>query len=216
MIHQSLRAGFPVMAELLNIAGVGRRTGVEIHESSGNFPSPEAKRKLYRIPWNNVDTALLSIGQGFISMTPLQMARYAAALCNGGKFYRPHLVYKVSDNFGEDLFFREVKCEAELPVTPEQLAVVRQGMFRVVNASRGSGRRAKSEQLVIYGKTGTAEIGSRDKRRNITHFIAFTSFKMRNYAIAITVEDGDAGGTTCAPLAKQFFEKFLQPGKSPE
>ncbi len=216
MIHQSIRAGFPVMAELLKSAGIGQRTGVEIHESSGNFPSPEAKRKLYRIPWNNVDTALLSIGQGFISMTPLQMARYAAALCNGGKFYRPHLVYKVSDNFGEDLFFREVKCEAELPVTPEQLAVVRQGMFRVVNASRGSGRRAKSEQLVIYGKTGTAEIGPRDKRRNITHFIAFTSFKMRNYAIAVTVEDGDAGGTTCAPLARQFFEKFLQPGKSPE
>lgn len=215
MIHQSLKAGFPVMTELLQSAGIGKRTGVEIHENSGSFPSPEAKKKLYRIPWNNVDTALLSIGQGFISMTPLQMARYTAALCNGGKLYRPHFVYKVSDSFGEDLFFREVKCEAELPVTPEQLAIVRQGMFRVVNAPRGSGRRAKSEQLVIYGKTGTAEVGPRDKRRNITHFIAFTSFQMRNYSIAVTVEDGDAGGTTCAPLARQFFEKFLQPGRYP-
>lgn len=211
MIHQSIKVGFPIIADMMKNAGVGSKTGIEIHESSGNFPSPQAKQKLYRIPWNNVDTALLSMGQGFISMTPLQMARYAAAICNGGKLYRPHLVYKVSDSFGEDLFFREVKCDSTLDITPEQLAIVKQGMFRVVNAPRGSGRRAKSERLLIYGKTGTAEIGPRDKRRNITHFIAFTSCRLRNYSIAVTVEDGEAGGLTCAPMALQFFENFLAP-----
>lgn len=210
MIHQSLKAGFPAVAAMLNAAGIGRKTGVEISESSGNYPDPAAKKKAYGIVWNDVDTALLSMGQGFISMTPLQQARYAAALCNGGKLYRPHLVYKVSDSFGEDLFYREVKCDSQLPVTPEQLEVVRQGMFRVVNSPRGSGRRAKSNYLTIYGKTGTAEVGSKTNRRNITHFIAFTSYRLRNYAIAVTVEDGSGGGTTCAPLAVQFFERFLR------
>lgn len=213
MINQSLKAGFPGIAAMLKHAGIGSRTGVEISENSGSFPSPEAKKKAYGIPWNDVDTALLSMGQGFISMTPLQLARYAAAMCNGGKLYRPHLIYKVSDRFGEDLFYREVKCDSELDVSPEQLAIVRQGMFRVVNAPRGSGRRAKSEHLTIYGKTGTAEVGSRNNRRNITHFIAFTSYRLRNYAIAVTVEDGAGGGTTCAPLALQFFERFLRPQK---
>ena len=215
MIHQSLKVGFPIISDMLQSAGVGNKTGIEINESSGDFPDPAIKKKLYRIPWNNVDTALLSMGQGFISMTPLQLARYAAAICNGGKLYRPHLVYKVSDSFGEDLFYREVKCDSTLDVTPEQLEIVRQGMFRVVNASRGSGHRAKSGQLTIYGKTGTAEVGSKNQRRNITHFIAFTSFRLRNYAIAVTVEDGEGGGLTCAPLAREFFEKYLIPESVP-
>lgn len=211
MIVQSLKAGFTPLELLLTAAGIGKKTGVEIHENSGNFPDPERKKKLYRIPWNDSDTALLSIGQGFISMTPLQMVRYTAALCNGGKLYRPHLVSKVSDNSGEAVFHREVICDGELGVTPEQLEIVRQGMFRVVNSSGGSGRRAKSSALVIYGKTGTAETGPRDNRKNMIHFIAFTSYKMRNYALAVTVEHGDAGGLTCAPMAKEFFERFLQP-----
>ena len=211
MIVQSLKAGFTSLELLLTAAGIGKKTGVEIHENSGNFPDPERKKKLYRIPWNDSDTALLSIGQGFISMTPLQMVRYTAALCNGGKLYRPHLVSKVSDNSGEAVFHREVICDGELGVTPEQLEIVRQGMFRVVNSSGGSGRRAKSSALVIYGKTGTAETGPRDNRKNMIHFIAFTSYKMRNYALAVTVEHGDAGGLTCAPMAKEFFERFLQP-----
>ena len=84
-------------------------------------------------------------------------------------------------------------------------------MFRVVNAARGSGRRAKSDNLVIYGKTGTAETGPRGNRKNMIHFIAFTSYQLRNYALAVTIEDGDAGGLTCAPMAKEFFERFLQP-----
>ena len=213
MIHQALKVGFPVLENVLKQAGIGSKTGVEIHENAGSFPSPERKKKLYRIPWNDSDTALLSIGQGFISMTPLQMVRYTAALCNGGKLYRPHLVSKVSDYSGEAVFNREIICDGELDVSPAQLEIVRQGMFRVVNAARGSGRRAKSENLVIYGKTGTAETGPRDNRKNMIHFIAFTSYQLRNYALAVTVEHGDAGGLTCAPMAKEFFERFLQPHK---
>ena len=211
MIVQSIKVGFPFLESMLKKAGVGQKTGVEIHENAGNFPDPVRKKKLYRIPWNDIDTALLSIGQGFISMTPLQMVRYTAALCNGGKLYRPHLVRRVSDSSGETVSEREVICDGELGVTPEQLSHIRQGMNRVVNAPRGSGRRAKSAALVIYGKTGTAETGPRDNRKNMIHFIAFTSYKLRNYALAVTVEHGDAGGLTCAPMAKEFFERFLQP-----
>lgn len=209
MIVQSLKAGFPVLEAMLKTAGIGQKTGIEIHESAGNFPSAERKKKLYRIPWNDTDTALLSIGQGFISMTPLQMVRYTAAICNGGKLYRPHLVRKVSDVSNEAVFNREIICDGDLGVSPEHLEIVRQGMFRVVNSPGGSGRRAKSDGLVIYGKTGTAETGPRNNRKNMIHFIAFTTFKQRKYALAVTVEHGDAGGLTCAPMAKEFFERFL-------
>lgn len=211
MIHQSLRVGLPILQKILAEAGVGRKSGIELWESSGNFPSPEKKRKAYRIPWNDSDTAMLSIGQGFISMTPLQMAIYTAAICNGGNIYQPHIIHQVSDHVGEAVYVRKVTRTGKLDVTPEMLEIVRNGMFRVVNAPRGSGRRGKVANLKIYGKTGTAEYGPKNKRRNMTHFIAFTSYKLRNYALVVTVEDGDSGGGSCAPLAAAFFERFLQP-----
>ena len=89
------------------------------------------------------------------------------------------------------------------------MEVVRQGMFQVVNPTGGSGRRAKTDGLTIYGKTGTAEIGPRNKRRNITHFIAFADFQDKTYALALTIEDGHSGGRTCAPIAAEFFRQFL-------
>ena len=63
--------------------------------------------------------------------------------------------------------------------------------------------------VTIYGKPGTAEIGPRTKRRNITHFIAFADFQDKTYALALTIEDGHSGGRTCAPIAAEFFRQFL-------
>ena len=209
MIHQSLRVGYDHIAAMLANAAIGVKTGVEIPESAGNFPSREAKKRLYRIPWNDYDTALLSIGQGFISMTPLQMARYTAAIANGGKLFQPHLVHHVSDSSGEKVYVRRVKCTGTLKVPQEYINIVRNGMDRVVNSRTGSGRRAKHNILKIYGKTGTAEFGSRSNRRNMVHFIAFTTYQLKTYALAVTIEDGDSGGGSCAPLAAAFFEQFL-------
>lgn len=209
MIHQSLRVGLPPLQEILSRVGTGEKSGIEIGESSGSFPDPEKKKRLYRIPWNDADTAMLSIGQGFISMTPLQMVRFTAALCNGGKLYRPHIIAQVLDHGRETVYQRKAVCTGTLGVSPEMLAIVRNGMFRVVNAERGSGRRGKAANLTVYGKTGTAEFGLRKKERNMTHFIAFTTYRQRKYAIAVTIEDGDSGGGSCAPLAAAFFERFL-------
>ncbi|MBQ9087189.1 MAG: hypothetical protein IJY46_00255 [Lentisphaeria bacterium] len=215
MIHQSLRVGLAPLQEILSLIGAGEKSGIEIGESAGTFPEPARKKQLYRIPWNDSDTAMLSIGQGFIAMTPLQMVRYTAALCNGGKLYRPHIIHQVCDRAGETVYQRQRVCTGTLEIAPEKLDIVRNGMFRVVNAPRGSGRRGKVANLTVYGKTGTAEFGLRNKSRNMTHFIAFTSYKLRKYALAVTIEDGDSGGGSCAPLAAAFFERFLKPEAAP-
>jgi penicillin-binding protein 2 len=61
----------------------------------------------------------------------------------------------------------------------------------------------------VYGKTGTAEVGSAGNIRNITHFISFVSHNGRRYALAVTIEDGRSGGRSCAPLAAEFFRRYL-------
>ncbi len=209
MIHHALQLGLSRMAGILHSAGIGRRTALEIRNASGTFPDPEKKRLRYNARWNEFDTALLSIGQGFITATPLQMALIAGAFANGGIIYQPHLVKKVVDDGGITMHERKIRAVSSLGATPEQLQVIRRGMWKVVNSSGGSGRRAAVESLQIHGKTGTAEAGSSGNRRNITHFIAFTAYQGRKYAMSITVEDALSGGRTCAPLAAAFFEHYL-------
>jgi penicillin-binding protein 2 len=204
-----MKLGLHSLVSTLHEAGIGKRTELELRNAAGNFPSPELKKERYGARWNQFDTALLSMGQGFISVTPLQMALIAGAFANGGTVYRPHLVDNITDAGGITLYKRQVIAESKLDVLPEHLEVIRRGMARVVNSPRGSGRRAKVEGLTVYGKTGTAEVGSRGNRRNITHFIAFTEYQNRRYACCITVEDGQSGSATCAPLAAAFFEHFL-------
>lgn len=209
MIHHALPAGLAALTPVLHAAGIGRKTALELPNAAGDFPSPALKERRYRARWNEFDTALLSIGQGLISVTPLQMALIAGAFANGGTVYRPHLVREVVDVNGLELYRRRAAVAGKLPGTPEQLEIIRRGMFRVVNSDGGSGQRAAVGGLAVYGKTGTAELGAGANRRSITHFIAFTEFRRRRYALCVTVEDGLSGGRTCAPLAAAFFKHYL-------
>ena len=133
----------------------------------------------------------------------------AGAIANGGTVYRPHIVGRIVDNTGITVYRRPVEAVSRIDAAPEQWAVIREGMKAVVNSPGGSGHRAKVEDLTVFGKTGTAEVGHGDRRRNITHFIAFTEYRERRYALCVTVEDGLSGGRTCAPLAAAFFEHYL-------
>ncbi|MBR7121481.1 MAG: hypothetical protein IKC94_04490 [Lentisphaeria bacterium] len=209
MIHHATRTGYEALAEMLARAGFGRKSGVAIPESAGDMPSDDLKMRRYRTHWNVYDTALLSIGQGLISVTPLQLAVYTAAIANGGTVWKPQLVSRILDHRGLARFEARPQANGELGAPAEHLDIVRQGMFRVVNSSGGSGKHGRVNGLQIYGKTGTAEIGSGSNMRNITHFIAFTTYQGRTYALAITIEDGRSGGRTCAPLAAEFFRRYL-------
>lgn len=209
MIRNALQIGLHRIAGTLDAAGIGKRTALELRNAAGTFPDPEAKRRRYRARWNEFDTSLLSIGQGFIAATPLQMALIAGAFANGGIIYQPHLVRSIVDAGGINMYERQVQAVSTLGATAEQLQVIRRGMWKVVNSPGGSGRRAAVENLQIFGKTGTAEAGSRGNKYNITHFIAFTEYMGRKYALSITIENGLSGGRTCAPLAAAFFEHYL-------
>ena len=156
--------------------------------------------------WNKYDTALLSIGQGLIGITPLQAALYCASLANGGIVWKPNLVSKMVDASGNDLWFRTPRINSRLNVKPESLQKIANGMFDVVNSGDGSGRSAAVKNLQLRGKTGSAEFGQKGNLKIYAWFIAHAKVKDKNIALAVVIEEGDSGGRTCAPLAAEFFK----------
>ena len=209
MIENILKIGKEPVREELHRAGIGEASGIELPEATGIFPDDEAKMKAFHRRWTSYDTALLSIGQGLITITPLQAAVYTAAIANGGKLLRPHIIKNVIDPFGNTLFTREVFVRNLLFENETDLAIIREGMFEVVNSDTGSGRQAAVPGLDIYGKTGSAEVGVRPHIKINAWFIAFTEYEGKKYALAVIQENARSGGTSCAPLAAEFFRRYL-------
>lgn len=208
-IEYGMKAGLAGIADVLARAGLGRRSGLELRDRPGVLPSDDYKRRYYRTTWNRFDTALLSIGQGIILLTPLQAAVYTAAIANGGRVLRPHLTRELVDSRGEVLWRRRPEAVNDLKLRPEHLEKVREGMFQVVNSTTGTGRLARNPVITLAGKTGSAEVGPRDDRYKNTFFIGYGRHEGRTYAIAVAVEHGVSGGNSCAPLAARFFSEYL-------
>ena len=204
------------LRDMFKSAGFGRISKLGLYERSGRIPEREDKKKITGYPWNQYDTSLLCMGQGYISITPLQAAVYTAALSNGGILYQPHLLKEIRNSEGTVLYSATPKISGELDTNPTDMEVVQKGMHMVVNSPNGSGRRAKNPRIDLSGKTGTAELKVKGERRQNTWFICFGKSDGISYAAAIMIEDGISGGQTCAPIAKKFFMKYLQKNKNQE
>ena len=199
--------------------GLGSATGIDLGgETPGVVPDNEWKRATFNEPWYPGDTCQMSIGQGMLLVTPLQMAVVAAALANGGKIFTPYLF---AHGEGEP----PPAPVKKIPYDREYIELVRDGMRDVVES--GTGRRILTRwedaadgslkkrrfnlNVTCAGKTGTAEIGRGDTKRKNTWIIAFAPFERPTAAIAMIVERGESGGSTVAPrvhavLAHMFGE----------
>jgi peptidoglycan glycosyltransferase len=151
-----------------------------------------------------IDIGRVAIGQERLQVTPLQMAMVAAAIGNGGRLERPHLVEKVMDPDGRTV--RRVKPSEESKVMTPRTAAALAGMMSQV-VKEGTGTAAALEGIDVAGKTGTAEKGT----ANQAWFIAFAPVGAPRIAIAVTVEQTTGqGGTVAAPIAKQVMETLLR------
>ena len=207
-IEMGMEIGFDAILSVLKRAGIGNVTGIEIPGAAGQLPDQELFRKMEKRSWNRANTALLSIGQGMITVSPLQAVRYTAAIANGGFLVQPRLFKSVNDDHGRPLYTSGGRKGVETGFDPEMLEVVRRGMRRVV--LRGSGKSAGNDVIDLFGKTGTAEVGPRSNRRKNVWFTAFGTHADRTYAIIILLEDEQSGGRDCAPIAAAFFLDYLR------
>jgi penicillin-binding protein 2 len=191
--------------------GLGAPTGVDLpHELGGLIPSPEWKMRTQRVQWYGGETVSVAIGQGQVSTTPLQLARLAAIVANGGRLVRPHLVRSVG---GVPI---PIEPAPDLGLKPETLAVLRAGMKAVVDG--GSGSRARLAGLSIGGKTGSAQVVGKarlEKNPTLTAivphgwFVAFAPADAPRIALAVLVEHGGSGGEAAAPLAREILAHYF-------
>ena len=211
-------AGIEQIKKVTDMMGLGNSLGLPISERSGLIGDPtwlQTNRPGER--WGAANTAHVSIGQGYVSATPLQMANVAAIAANGGKCYQVRIVDGLEEADGtrvEDFAPNVLFDLTEHGVTPEIIATVRKGMRDVVNATGGTARRARLNDVLVAGKTGTAQYKKKGKILNSAWFIAFAPFDKPQYALAVFVEDGKSGGRVAAPIAKRILQELFRGSSS--
>jgi penicillin-binding protein 2 len=207
-IDHGLRPGvLPEVIKLGERLHLGEKTGIMPHqEAAGNFPT------LDRISsdWRDGDTANLSIGQGVIDVTPIQMAVMTAAVANGGKVFWPRVVERIENADGSDAVepFAQGRIRDYLGVSAHTLKVVHGGMLADTQLAEGSGHKLNVPGWNIAGKTGTAEVernGHKDRSAKDTWFVSFGPEENPRYVVVATVEGGASGGLTCVPIAHSVY-----------
>lgn len=212
------RMGIDVIAEFGKDFGFGRPTGVELpSERSGIMPTPAWKQKVKREPWLPGETISAAIGQGFVTVTPLQMASMIGTVANDGVHYRPRLVQAVMDRATGNLQELTAVPRGKINAKPDTFRIIKDALAAVV--TKGTATRAKSPIVAIGGKTGTAQVtalrtGPEEsipkKFRDHAWFVAFAPVESPKIAVAVLAEHMGHGGSAAAPLAKEVIEAYMK------
>lgn len=199
----------PIIEQALAV-GLGQKTGVEVDFEQGGFVPDKKWQMDNRIGWSDGDTCNLAIGQGYVAVTPIQMAMVTATIANGGYLYRPRLVQAYREPTSDTYTPNPSHRTGKMDWSSAALAVVRGGMHDVIMEKNGTGHRAAVEGLDFAGKTGTAEYGVKGEGSKHTWMIAFAPFDNPQYAVAMLIEDGDSGGLTVGPCMKVLMEGLYE------
>lgn len=220
------KLGIDQIAKYSKLFGLGRATGIDLaFEKGGLIPTRDWKESTFKESWYAGETLSVSIGQGFVSTTPLQLATMVAAVAADGHWYRPHLLKKTRDIATGDFTTLAVDKGQRLPITKERLEAIQTALSGVVTEPKGTAKRIRSKVVSIAGKTGTAQVISmkadEDKTeeeeipeafRDHAWFVAFAPVESPSLVVAVLVEHGGHGGATAAPLAKSVIESYFEEG----
>jgi len=215
--------GIDRLAAWAHAFGFGRKSGIALdNERSGVVPSSAWKMQRFGERWYPAETLSASIGQGYVAVTPLQLADFAAEVANGGTLFQPQFVKEVDDIDGTPVKVFPPIVENQVQIDPDVIAVVRDGMAGVVNQADGTAHAARMDNVVVAGKTGTAQVvkeaqGQRTKEDQLPEryrdhgwFMAFAPLDHPQIAIACIIEHAGHGGSTAAPVVKAVLQKFFE------
>lgn len=187
--------------------GFGRPSGLDLpNELSGLVPSPQWKERTQNMPWFPGNTVMMTIGQGYILSTPMQILNSIAAVANRGVIYRPHLLKEVRTKSGR--LIHEVKPEVMYRVHAqrEHWDIIRKGMVGVVHHRRGTGKRSKIQGIRVAGKTATAQNPHGEDHAG---FAAYAPAEDPAIAVLVYLENAGGGGAQAAPLARKILEAYF-------
>lgn len=201
------RLGPERIKKYAKMLGLGEPTGVDLpEEMEGIVPDPEWKEKVRKEPWYPGDTVILSIGQGYILLTPLQVANLICQVANDGVKKPPHLLEGFYDSHGKFHRIEWKLKERESGIKKEFFEILKKCMWGVVNDG-GTGRATRIQGLDVCGKTGTVEVVSRGKSSLKPHawFAGFAPLKKPEIVVVVILENEGKGGEKAAPLARNIF-----------
>lgn len=211
--HLGLELGIDRLEEMSLRLGLGEPSGIEIRgESGGLVPGRSWKREQFGRTWYPGDTVNLSIGQGYLLVTPIQMAGLGAAIAGRGTLYRPRLVSAIVSPAGEVVREEAPELRRKIDLPPGAWEEILAGMRRVVNEEGGTGRLAAHPSVPIAGKTGTIQVGSPPEYGTHAWFLALAPADRPRLVLVILLEDAESGGQSVAPVAGEFFRRYFQTG----
>ncbi|MEA2017689.1 MAG: penicillin-binding protein 2 [Campylobacterota bacterium] len=211
----SLKVGINNIHNTLDRFGIGKVTGIDLpNEFRGINPDKKWKKRTQNLPWYMGETLVASIGQGFISVTPMQIARYTGAMATN-KMQRPHLLK-------DDSLIHSVDTN----ISRRDIKLVQKGMYHVANKPFGTAVHHIKSKVVVAAKTGTAQvvgIPQSEKKRMKEHELeyfkrsqawltTYAPYKKPKYVITILVEHGGHGGSAAGPMSGKIYNKLIELG----
>ena len=207
----SVKVGLDCWKDHLVKFGLGYKLGIDIaNENRGFIPNSAYYDKMKGKNWNSLGVVSLSIGQGELLLTPIQMANVAATIANKGWFITPHVVHKISGGRIDSLYTQR----RETGIDTAAFSVVQDGMEAAVwSPFGGTARAAQIPGIKVCGKTGTAQ---NPHGRDHSIFMAFAPRENPQIAISVYVENAGFGATWAAPIAALMIEKYINGSIAPE
>jgi penicillin-binding protein 2 len=210
-----IRTGAEPIIDWARKLGFGAKCGIPLRgEAEGRVPDDAYMKATHGRKFLNGDIANLSIGQGDVLVTPLQMAQAMAVIANGGTLYQTRLVQQVQTIDNQIATAYQMRAKRELEISQTTLDELRTGMVAAVNGANGTAHSASLDNVDVAGKTGTAQWGPKNKERTAAWFAGFLPAEQPQYAFA-AVYEGEAGskihgGTTAAPMIAQVFKDLYK------
>ncbi len=222
-IQAGIKIGAPNIINWTTRLGLGRKTGIPLKaEAQGNIPDDDYMLRVQKRKILKGDVANMSIGQGDILITPLQMAQAYGVIATGGQFHQTRLVKQIQGIDNKVLAAYPDRTKDDLRISPENMEALRKALVSVTEDGQGTAHQAQVKGFHVAGKTGTAQWGPTNKQRTAAWFAGFVPSENPQYAFAAVYEGepGDNsihGGSHAAPLiGKALREIYGAKGKDEE
>ena len=193
--------GATYLSDMARGFGLGEATGIDqVAEDTGQIVDPST----------DGDAVQQGIGQGDMLVTPLQIARFTAAIGNGGTLYRPQLIERITTAAGVDVYNFAAEEAGTLPISDETLAAIQEGMRGVIKSSLGTARLELGDLAIdIFGKTGTAQNPMGDSHAWFTGYTDEDREDLPDIAVTVIVENGGEGSEIAAPIFRRVIETYF-------
>jgi penicillin-binding protein 2 len=227
---QGLAVGVDGLALYAKALGLGKQTGIDLkNEVPGLIPTSEWKKKNRGEPWQEGENLSIAIGQGYVSVTPLQLANAYMAIASNGHVYKPTLVRRVFDGNGDAVIDNKPTLVADLSdpaqpyyVSPENFKTVQKGLYLVANGPHGTAGSGRIPGFIMAGKTGTAQVrgfaasevydsclGRPKKQRHNGWYVAFGPYENPEITVAVLTENS-CSSKYSIPIVKEFYLAYAK------